>query len=36
MDIFCEEFPCGTMWVQIANDSKLRILEGAVIDTLPW
>lgn len=36
MDIFCEEFPCGTMWVQIANGSKLRILEGAVKDTLPW
>ena len=35
MDIFCEEFPCGTMWVQVANGSKLRILEGAVKDTQP-
>ena len=36
MDIFCDEFPCGTMWVHMAKDSKLEILEGAVKDTLPW
>ena len=36
MDIFCEESPCRTMWAQIASDSKLRVLEGAVKDTLPW
>ena len=33
--IFCEDYPCGTMWVQIANSRKLEILEDAVKDTLP-